>query len=116
MNVHGDKASIYYYTEFRLCQIANDFQRRYWETGLAGCRHFAINDWSVLFSSQYEEAPAIGYLATLGDGKLENLEKVELLLPDMSPISSGQLLGRGMEMHYFDNSGWYRTRLVNGSS
>lgn len=114
MNVHGQTAWVHFYPEFPLCRVSSDFQRRYWKTGLSGCGHFAVNDPSVLFSGQYEDAPAIGHLAILGDGKLEGYQEVEFGLPDGSPISSGQLLGRGADMHYFDESGWYRTRLVDG--
>ena len=112
MNVRRETAWVYFYTDFPLCRVSNDFQRSHWETGLRGCSRFAVDGSSVLFSGQYEEERAVGHLAVLGEGKLKHAGKVELVLPDESPISSGELLGRGAEMHYFDESGWYRTRLV----
>ena len=116
MNVQGESAIVSFYTEFPLCRVSGDFERRYWETGLEGCRHLAINESSVLFSGQYNDEPAIGYHAIMGDRKLRKLRQIEFCLPDKTPISSGHWIGRGAEMHFFDESGWYRARLSESDS
>lgn len=111
MNVKGENASVYFYTEFPLCRISGEFERRYWKTELGGCSQFAINSEIVLFSRQYDDAPHTGYLAELGNDEIENVQKVEFVLPDNSLLMRGRLLGRGAEMHYFDDTHWYKTRL-----
>jgi len=111
LNVQNETASLYFYTEFPLCRISTSFQRRYWKTGLTGCHQFAISESLVLFSGQYKDPQSVGYLASLEDERIGEPQKVEFLLPDRSPISNGQLLGRGPNMSFFDDTGWYRTSL-----
>lgn len=111
MNVQGQTTAIYFYTEFPLCRISSDFERHYWETELSGCRQFAIGESRVLFDRQRKDPPSVGYLAELGDGRIGQPQKVEFLLPDKTPIFDGWLLGRGAEMHYFENTGWYKASL-----
>ena len=114
LNVREQTAAFYYYSQFPLCRVTGEFQMQFWDTGLSGCGSLAISDSFALFSGQYHDAEADGYLARLGAGKLEKLQKVEFVVPSTSITSSRQLLGRGAEMHYFDKTGWYKTTLVGG--
>ena len=111
LNVQDATAAVFYYTEFPLCLISGEFEKRCFKTGLRGCRSFAINGSTVLFARQYKEPASTAHLGKLLNGEVGCLERVEIGLPDGSLISSGQLLGRGGDLHYFDDDAWYRFKL-----
>lgn len=111
LNVSNAEAAIFFYTEFPICRISSDFKLTRWETTLAGCHEFAISDTEVLFSGQYKDPADAAYLGRFqADGTLTT-QRIQLLLPDGSPVPKGQLLGRGKHLYFFDASSVYRASL-----
>jgi hypothetical protein len=111
LNVTAKDVFVYFYTEFPLCRIASDFSREYWQLGLRGCHHMAIDDSRVLFSGQYDDAPNVAYLADFAEGKQPSPEQISLALPDGEVTKNGELCGRGSAFHYFSDDAWYRVDL-----
>jgi len=108
LNVSNAQAAIYFYTDFPLCRISEDFKLACCETELHGCHHFAIAETSVLFSGQYDDPPDAGYLGRFSAGEALKTRRVQLQLPDGSPLPKGQLLGRGEHLYFFDEYAAYR--------
>ena len=113
MNVADDTVTIFAYTEFALCQISPGFDMRTWKTTLRGCHSFAIDDLSVLFTGQYDDEPAVGYLGSLGSDRVQDVTEVAFELPTGSITHEGAFIGRGAALHYFDDNGWYQIDLEN---
>ncbi|MGJ4953671.1 hypothetical protein [Bradyrhizobium sp. HKCCYLS20291] len=112
LNVSGAEAAMFFYTDFPLCKISSDFQLSYWTTELGGCHRFALSGSDVLFSRQYKDPPDAAYWGQLtADGTLRT-ERVQLQLPDGSPLPKGQLLGRGRDLTFFGAEAVYRISLT----
>lgn len=108
LNVSGAEATIFFYTDFPVCKIANDFTLQYWETDLHGCHQLAISETTVLFSAQYKDPGHVAYQGILAEGRIEQVRQIRLLMPDGSTLSDGQLKGRGKYLYLFDAPGVYR--------
>ena len=111
LNVSGAEAAIFFYTEFPICRISNNFELAHWETQLRGCHQFAISKSAVLFSGQYHDPPDAAYLGQFGRDSRLSIQQVRLSLPGSSNLVDGQLLGRGKYMYFFDSLAVYRASL-----
>lgn len=111
LNVSGDAAAAFVYTDFPVCRINHDFELTFWTTTLAGCHAFAMSEAEVLFSGQYKDAPDVAYLGKIGTGDIANTKRMRLLMPDGSSRPNGQLLGRGKYLYHFDDENAYRLGL-----
>ena len=66
----------------------------------------------MLFSSQSGQlARRSFYYARFRGLEITKPTRVELRLPEGSAVASGRLVGRGDQMHFFDDSGWYRIQV-----
>ncbi|MBV9564621.1 MAG: hypothetical protein JOY90_29875 [Bradyrhizobium sp.] len=110
LNVCGEEAAMFFYTDFPLCRISRDFRTTHWRTELRGCHEFAISAAQILFTAQYKEPPDTAYRGQF-DGSALSTRRVRLQLPDGSPLPRGQLLGRGAHLYFFDESSVYRASL-----
>jgi hypothetical protein len=108
MNVAGADTWIYFYAEFPLYRITEEFQAREWKIGLKGCGAFAVSDGNILFSGQYNDGPETVYLAEWGDDTIGRFKKSRLVKPNGRPIDEGRLICRGPTVNYFDESGWFQ--------
>lgn len=108
MNVVGTNVFIYFYSDFPLCSIGENFELRFRETELNGSHAFAIEGNTALFSGQYNEPLSRFHHMSLGEHKLKKLNEVEVVLPNGDPIRDGRMLARGRHVHFFDSDSWYR--------
>ena len=111
MNVNQNNAYVYYYTDFSLCRIGSEFERKYWKTGLSGCHHFAISDEAILFSGEYDEGPSKFHLAKKFEYKLSKFTDVKAKLELGKLTREGQTIARGANVHYFNQDGWFRASI-----
>ena len=106
MNVAGDCVSIFFYTDFDICQIDGGFRRDYCETELEGCSALAMHGNQVLLTGQYGDPPDTGYLGTMSDGSLTDVEQIEFEIPAIEPDERVRFLGRGSTLNVFHRGRW----------
>ncbi len=111
LNVHGGEAAAFTYTDFPVCMISGDFGRAWFETGLAGCKAFAISGHRVLFSGQYNDSAHIGYHGTLLAYRPGEFEQVTFRRPDGAAVIAGRIVGRGSRLYFFAGDAVYAADL-----
>lgn len=95
LNVQDDRASIYYYTDFMLVRIGEDFTGTAHRTDRKGCHAFALAGDRVLFSGGYGDPPELGYLGRQSaDGQVLT-RPAAFRKTDGAPFAEGRFLGRG---------------------
>ncbi|MCA6120391.1 hypothetical protein J6500_00510 [Bradyrhizobium sp. WSM 1704] len=102
LNVSGTNAIAFFYTKFPICRIDRDFEVSFRTTNLAGCHTFAVSDTEALFSGQYGDPPDAAYLGRLSPGRLSDVRRLRMLMPDGSARSGGRLVARGKALYHFD--------------
>jgi len=111
LNVSGSQAVAYYYTDFPICRVSDDFRVTYWTTQLRGCRELAVTRSRALLTAQYNDPPGIGYVGLLEGNDFRSVGQVRFLLPDGTQIPTHSFVGRGRHLYYFDAAGAYRATL-----
>jgi hypothetical protein len=111
LNVSGEEAAIFFYSDFPVCKIGAGFQLSWWRTELQGCHAFAMSGTEIFFSSQYRESPETAHLGRLAAGEIVDVRQVRLLMPDGSARPAGRLQGRGKHLYHFGADGVYRASL-----
>lgn len=101
LNVHGDEAAAFIYTDFPVCTVSGEFSRAWFDTGLAGCKAFAISGHRVLFSGQYSDSAHIGYRGVLNPDRPAEVEQVNFLHSDGTPVAAMRIIGRGNRLYFF---------------
>ncbi|MEO0425134.1 MAG: hypothetical protein AAF184_22555 [Pseudomonadota bacterium] len=111
MNVFGDSAYFYFYSDFSLCHAASDHTLQYWQTGLSGCSELAVlNDWAM-FNGQYDDPPNTIYSLTLATGAAPRARKGVLRLPDGDRSAEIGWIGRGDSLNVVKDGVWCSARL-----
>lgn len=108
LNVKDDQAWAFYYADFDICAIDRDFKPSVYGTALEGCHGLAVLGSQVLLPSQYTDPPDAGYLGTLADGRLQDVQKVRMLFPDTYRVERPHLHGRGSTLNLFHEDRWYQ--------
>lgn len=111
LNVDGETAWAYYYSDFPLVHITSDGQIRGWQSGVSGARAIVTDGRRILLFGGYSPNPFRCLLGRLGATEIVDLREVTLLLPDGQPIDSGDVAGRGQTLHVFVEAGWYQLDL-----
>jgi len=111
MNVDGANTWIYFYVDFPLYKITDDFQTRSWEVGLKGCSAFAVSDTKILFTGQRGDEPGTVYIAEWEKNSIGHFSKNRLVKPGGQAIEKGRLICRGPTVNYFDDFGWFHYTL-----
>jgi len=112
LNVDGDAAWAYYYTNFPLVRIGLDGLIVAWRSGVSGAKAFAIAGDQVLFFGGYEARRTALTLARIGGDALEDHEDIDLDLPGADSLSHAAVVGRGSAIHAFVGRRWYRLDLA----
>jgi len=112
LNVHGDEAAAFTYTDFPVCTVAGDFSRAWFDTGLAGCKAFAISDQRVLFSGQYKDSAYLGYQGTLNPDRAAEFEQVSFIRPGGTPIEATRIVGRGDKLYFYASDAVFAASLT----
>jgi len=111
MNVSGDGAAIFFYSDFPVCTITRDFALSFFSTPMRGCKAFAIADGRVLFSGQYNDSVHTGYRGVLNPDRPAEMEQVTFLYPDGTPIRATRIIGRGSKLYFFAGDAVYAADL-----
>ncbi|HYM75076.1 MAG TPA: hypothetical protein VE377_03790, partial [Candidatus Dormibacteraeota bacterium] len=107
LNVFGDEAWAYYYTDFPLVRIAPDRTVTVWATDTSGARAFAIGNGTVLFFGGYRNQTACRALR-LNKNQATFDRNVSLALTDGGDLSKANVFGRGHVLHVIAGDTWYQ--------
>lgn len=102
LNVAGAAATIYFYSDFPVCTIGQDFALEFFPTAVRGCRAFARAGGKVLFSGQYNDSVHTGYRGTLDPDRAGDMEQVTFRRPDGKPMQARRIVGRGSRLYFFE--------------
>lgn len=111
LNVTERATYFYFYTDFDLGRVSDEFRREYREVDVSGSSSFAVSSDAVLFTGQYDDPPSAVYLLPLERPKPLKPKMKKLVLPDGQEVTGGTLIGRGSSLHLFTESDWYRVSL-----
>ncbi|HEY4944349.1 MAG TPA: hypothetical protein VII56_23175 [Rhizomicrobium sp.] len=116
LNVCGDKAAIYYYSDFPVCTVSRDFTLTFRQTAVHGCKAFALSGERVLFSGQYNDSPHIGYRGTLDPDRAGEMTQVGFVLAGGVPVQADRITGRGSTLYFFAEDAVYAADLDAATS
>jgi hypothetical protein len=108
LNVFGDEAWAYYYTDFPLVRIGGDRRVEAWTTDTAGARAFAVGELDVLLFGGYGENRTAAKWLRLTDHKARTEQDVSLSLTDGGNLAEATVTGRGHILHVFAGDLWYQ--------
>lgn len=108
LNVTNNGAWACYYTDFPIVFIDSDWRIRAWRTEITGGRALAVDRGKVLVYGGYREQRTRCSLLDLEGSSAQTVADVSLALPYHVDISSATVLGRGGDLHVFDDDTWYR--------
>ncbi len=111
LNVTPDKVHFYYYSDFDLGTVSENFETSYRSTSLSGCHTFAINERFAAFTKQYDDQESVINIASLTDNECKKIRFKQLTLPNDEPIKGGRLMARNNIIHYLDDHDWYQWEL-----
>ena len=107
LNVFGDEAWVYYYTDFPLVRIAPDRTVAVWATETSGARAFAIGNGTVLLFGGYRNQMGCRALRHYKDrAKFEM--NISLMLTEGGDLSKANVVGRGHILHVIAGDIWYQ--------
>ncbi len=111
MNVFEEYAYVYYYTDFSLCEIDQEFKTTFWKPNVSGCHSFAINNDLVVFSGQYND-PCTRFFAMkrLRNG-LSKPQPVSINLEFGKLKKAHKTVCRGDHIHHFNPDGWFKASI-----
>ncbi len=106
LNVVGNQANFYFYSDFKLGQTNGDGRVRYTDIPLSGCGAFAIDRSQTVFSGQYEDETPTN--CTFLDLETGRRRIVRLKLPDTLAFRDArkQVHGRGKWFHVVTSDMW----------
>lgn len=111
LNIDGDTAWAYYYTEFPIVRIAGG-EITIWDTpkGVTGAKAVAVAEDRVALYGGYGNDGKRLALGRLGDGRF-HVERTERLdFPRLRKPDHTALYGRGDTLHLIADQRWYRAR------
>ncbi|MEM1388111.1 MAG: hypothetical protein AAGG54_10920 [Pseudomonadota bacterium] len=106
MNVSAFGVWIYYYHDFKLAQVRDDFSVQYFETPLAGSHGLVTDGARFVFTSQYKEAATALHAAVLHQDGLAIRGTLTLALPEDVDAGEIRLIARGDILHAFTQTHW----------
>jgi hypothetical protein len=108
LNVFGDEAWAYYYTDFPLVRIASDRTVTVWTTETSGARSFAIGNGVVLLFGGYSPSKTACQLLRFDKDHATVDAEISLLLTEGGDLSHANVIGRGNILHVFVGDLWYQ--------
>lgn len=108
LNVFGDEAWAYYYTDFPVIRIGRDRRVDAWTTETAGARAFAVGSLNLLMFGGYGDERTAARWLRLVDHKARLEEDVSLALTDGGNLAEATVTGRGHVLHVFADDFWYQ--------
>lgn len=106
LNVDGETAWAYYYTDFPLARIRAG-RVRTWSTGVSGARAVAVAGGHVLIAGGYREQAGRALLGRLGEDAVRDLVQVEIVVPDGLSWTRMKPVGRGGTLHLCGDGRWF---------
>lgn len=106
LNVRNELITVFYYSDFSICQIDGEFRRRFWDTDLGGCHAIAVHANQALLTGQYHDSPETGYLGTMSDDRLGDVQQVKFNIPRLGPDERVRFIGRGTTLNVFHGNRW----------
>ena len=108
LNVFGDEAWAYYYTDFPLIRIKGDRRIQAWTTKTSGARAFAVGHTRVLLFGGYRDDSDSCRLLRLTDTEATLEANASLLLTEGGNIREATVIGRGHILHVLADDIWYQ--------
>ena len=106
LNVTGRKAHFYYYSDFDLGTVSEDWSTRFTKTDVSGCGSFAISPEGALFSAGYKDGRDVVTLIRFSGAPRQ--QQFRMRLPNSGKMGKGHLIGRGAALYYFADKELYR--------
>jgi len=106
LNVTERKAHFYYYSDFDLGTVSEDWATRFRKTDVSGCSAFAISPDGALFSAGYEDGRDVVTLLRFSGAPRQ--QQFRMRLPNRGKMGKGYLIGRGAALYYFTAKDLYR--------
>jgi hypothetical protein len=108
LNVFGNEAWVYYYTDFPIVRIKGDRSTEAWTTKTSGGHAFAVGHGKILLFGGYNNERTSCRWLRLGNREASTEETVTLSLPDGGNLSEAVVSGRGHILHVIVNNLWYQ--------
>jgi len=108
LNVFGNEAWAYYYTDFPIVRVGEDWKVEAWTTETSGARAFAVGNGKVLLFGGYDHRRTACRSLALDDGKARIERDISLVLSDGVTLSEAAVLGRGNILHVMTDETWYQ--------
>jgi len=114
LNVTGETAWACYYSEFPVVKV-EDGTVTAWRNDVAhGAKSLIVDGRRVGLAGGYRPDRDRLVIAELGAGDLRETGRYRLVLPDGGPLPDGiHMVGRGQDLHVFDDTDWYRLSLTD---
>lgn len=106
MNVSSFGVWFYFYCEFKVAKVTEDFSVEYFETPIRGSDSFITDGHRFVFSSQYNEPATTFHATNFHNGKLVHRHKLALSLPDGITADQIKMTARGDKLHAFTDKKW----------
>lgn len=110
LNVDGETAWAYYYTDFPLARIEAGVVRA-WSTHVRGARAVAVADDRVLLAGGYDAQAGRALVGRLGDEAVRDLVPAVIEVPCGQPWTSMTAVGRGGTLHLYGEGTWFAADL-----
>jgi hypothetical protein len=108
LNVFGNEAWAYYYTDFPLVRIGGDWNVEAWTTRVAGGRAFAVGNAKVLMFGGYGDHLTPCRSLSLANDEATVEHSVDLSLSEGGNVADAIVTGRGHILHVFAGGIWYQ--------
>ncbi len=106
MNVSPLGVWFYFYTDFKVARVTEDFSIEYYDTPISGSHSFVTDGHRFVFSSQYFEPVTTFHATNLSKGKLVHKCKISLSLPTGIKADQITMKARGTKLHVFTDKHW----------
>ena len=113
LNVVGETAWTCYYEGFPVVRVENGVQTG-WRNEVSGVRAIAVDGERVALFGGYDSDHDRLVLAELGDGRLDVVAELRVVLPDGRPLPRQTgVVGRGPDLHFFVGARWLRLAVAD---
>lgn len=110
LNVDGETAWAYYYTDFPLARVEAG-RVRAWATGVRGARAVAVAGDRVLFAGGYRGQAGRVLVGRFGDDAVEDLVPIVIEVPGGQPWTTMAAMGHGSTLHLYWDGAWFAADL-----
>lgn len=106
VNVSSIGVWFYYYSDFKVARVKEDFSVEYFDAPVFGSHVFVTDGHRFVFSGQYDEPVTTFHAANFDKGKLVHRRKLSLSLPEGIEADQIKMIGRGDKLHVFTDRVW----------